>query len=77
MTVQNAKNLPGLEIKYAAKDSRSGFTDPEDVWYFFYGKKLPLEFGKMLHELAKRGDLVLLNERLISGSGITPQVGAP
>ena len=62
MIVQNAKNLPGLEIKYAAKDSRSGFTDPEEVWYFFYGKRLPQGFGEMLVKRAKRGKLVLLNE---------------
>ncbi|HON48601.1 MAG TPA: hypothetical protein PLZ60_12710 [Kiritimatiellia bacterium] len=66
MTVPNERKLPGLESKYAANDRPSGFTDPEEVWYFFYGNKLPQEFGETLSNDAKHGHLVLLTERSVS-----------
>lgn len=62
MTVPNPKKLPGLDKEYATEDSPSEFIETEEVHYFFYGKKLPLEFGEMLHERAKRSDLVLQEE---------------
>jgi len=77
MTVPNAKKLPGLETKYAANDRQSGFTDPEEVWYFFYHKELPNEFGAMLYDTGKHGHLVLLNERRIAGSRTVPHVAVP
>ena len=66
MTAPKAKRLPGLDKEYSTDDTPSEFIETEKVLYLFYGKELPLEFGKMLHERAKRGDLVLLNEHPVS-----------